>query len=87
MYYTGHGNGGLSGPLSIGHATSSDGITWTEDNAPIFIRGNFAWTKREIRSPTVINDGNLLKMWFAGDDVIVNTIWGRGYATANDGIY
>jgi len=73
--------------VALEHASSPDGITWAEDNTSIFVRSDFAWTMREIRSPAVINDGNLLKMWFAGDDVIANSIWGIGYASANAGIY
>lgn len=73
--------------VALEHAVSADGLTWTEDSAPIFTRSDFIWTDREIRSPFVLLDGSTLKMWFAGDDVILNALWGIGYATVADTIY
>lgn len=70
--------------VALHHAISSDGIKWVEDSAPIFTRENFPWTRREIRSPSILYDNQELKMWFAGDDLIAKKLWGIGYATMSD---
>ncbi len=72
---------------AIRHASSADGYTWVEDSNSIYTRSSFSWTAREIRSPTAINDGGMIKLWFAGDDYLDNAVWGIGYAEALDTIY
>lgn len=73
--------------VALTHSTSYDKAeTWIEDDVPIFTRGSFSWTAREIRSPSVIHDNGKLKMWFAGDD------WNRGlfaigFASVSDTVY
>lgn len=76
--------------VAIAHASSADGTHWTEDGGPIFTRDRFAWTAREIHSPSVLRDEEGWKMWFDGDDVHLDpqtsTYTGRfsiGYATAS----
>jgi predicted GH43/DUF377 family glycosyl hydrolase len=74
--------------VALHHAVSADGETgWSQDTNPIFTRHTFDWTEREIRSPAVLFDGSLLKLWFAGDDVIATQKLGIGYATADVNIY
>ncbi|UCG37889.1 MAG: hypothetical protein JSV00_06715 [bacterium] len=73
--------------VEIRHASSDDGLNWTEDDLPIFVRESFTWTRREIRSPCAVQDGGLIRLWFAGDDYLDNGLLGIGYATAGDAIY
>ncbi|MGA7593658.1 MAG: family 43 glycosylhydrolase [Gallionella sp.] len=55
--------------LKLHHASSSDGIAnWTQDNSPIYTNTDFSWTSSQIRSPTALQDGNAIYLWFAGDD-------------------
>jgi predicted GH43/DUF377 family glycosyl hydrolase len=65
--------------VAIAHATSTDGFSFTEVEQDIFTRGQEEWTKAEVRSPCVIQEGTLFKMWYAG-----HTSWfsssGIGYA-------
>jgi len=64
---------------ALHHAYSADGLTaWTQDAAPIRRLTDFAWTKREIRSPDVLLDGSTLRLYFAGDDLKGTGAWGIG---------
>jgi len=77
-----------------GHATSTDGITWTK-YAGNFCPGTFgdgcvldigppgSWDDIRLYSPTVFYDGTTYKMWYGGYDGIVGRI---GYAISSDGI-
>ena len=89
--YWNNGNPGETDPwdgyyqVAIEHAQSTNGTSWVEDTAPIWKRDMFTWTAREMRSPSVIRDGTLWTMWFAGDNVSTVTWTGQmgiGYATA-----
>jgi len=69
---------------AIGHATSTDGITWEIDpNNPVMapeFEGD--WEVTSILSAAVIHDGTEFKMWYGGgEDMIFET----GYATSPDG--
>jgi len=64
--------------VAIAHATSSDGIAFSEIEHNIITIGSSEWLKREVRAPCVIEDGTSLKMWFAGHSDINST--GIGYA-------
>ena len=64
---------------ALHHAYSSDGLTgWAQDAAPIRGLTDFAWTKREIRSPGAYVDGTTLRLYFAGDDLLNTGAWGIG---------
>lgn len=87
FWYNGDPNSPWGGyyQAALGHATSADGMTWTEDDVPVLTRDQFAWTSREIRAPAVIRDGAEWKMWFSGDNISATTYTGQfsiGYATA-----
>ena len=66
--------------VALHHASTRDGITWVEDAAPIFTRGDFPWTAREIRAPAVIAIDDRVIMWFAGDDILNGGAGGIGVA-------
>lgn len=53
--------------VALNHAISLDGgKTFKQDQAPIFVRGDFDWTKGEIRSPSALFENGKIKLWFAG---------------------
>lgn len=67
MYY----HAGPIFPYNIGHAVSTDGISWVKDPNPILTRGNnflgdFDWNM--ISTPAVIRVNNKLRMYYAGHD-------------------
>jgi len=70
---------------ALHHAWSADGITnWTQDPAPLRRLTDFAWTAREIRSPSALYDGMLrLRLYFAGDDLFNTGAWGIGQMTCS----
>jgi len=69
---------------AIHHALSPDGLTgWLQDPAPLRRKADFIWTQRELRSPAVLLDGTLLRLYFAGDDVLANGLWGIGQMTCS----
>ena len=76
---------GYSDMSRIGYATSTDGINWTKHpNNPVLDLGSSgAWDYHGVGEPTVIKDGTLYKMWYAGYD---GWWWRIGYATSSDGI-
>lgn len=53
--------------VALAHATSSDGKTFDE-TPNILVRDPNAWTSYEIRAPTVVDDGDHLSLWFAGNN-------------------
>jgi len=70
--------------VAIAHATSSDGLTFTEVEHDIFTYDNGDWKSYEVRAPAVIEDDGLFKMWFAGNNELLfqpGFIFGIGYAT------
>ena len=82
MWYVGYAGGTIA---AVGHATSSNGINWTKyaDN-PVLSRGaSGEWDARYVNNPTVIKDGAIYKMWYAGNAGSGESI---GYATSTDGI-
>lgn len=67
MYYTGVQKG-LSGPMAIGHATSSDGIRWTKDAGGPVVRpsGNRAdFNGLQVAEPAAVVRGNELWLYYA----------------------
>lgn len=76
----------------IGYAFSADGLHWTKHEAPVLTTGGSGtWDNCFIEGPSVLKEGGVYKMWYAGYDCEVNgqatdgkaTI---GYATSEDGI-
>jgi hypothetical protein len=52
--------------VALAHATSTDGIHFREIEADTFTIGGTSWHSWEISSPSVLEDGNILRMWFSG---------------------
>lgn len=77
----------------IGYATSADGLSWTKHPSPVLRVGNAqSWDNCFLEGPSVLKEGNVYKMWYAGYDCEVNGQPGDGkvnigYATSADGIY
>jgi len=72
--------------LSIGHATSKDGITWIkDDNNPVIPRGKRGeWDDRGTWDPFVIYEDGIFKMWYGGNSKGPdNCNW--AYAESKDG--
>lgn len=86
MWYTGHKGTNRSFDFQIGHATSSDGITWTKDpNNPVLTRGaTGAWDYAWIAGPSVIYDGSKYHLWYGAYDG-TNMIR-FGHATSSDAL-
>jgi predicted GH43/DUF377 family glycosyl hydrolase len=85
LYYHGQAEGlPILNYYDIGHATSSDGITWELDPAnPVLTRGAAGeWDSDEAYKPAVIHDGSEFRMWFGGGDGVKGRV---GYATSPDG--
>ena len=56
--------------VALAHASSVDGVTgWKADPTFFQVRGAPAWTTREVRSVTPVLDGNVLRLWWAGDQL------------------
>lgn len=70
--------------MSLGYATSSDGINWNPySNNPVMTHGN-TWDINGFLGINVIKDGSTYKLWYEGVDV--NGVNQIGYATSSDGI-
>jgi len=70
--------------VALQHAYSTNGMdSFVEDPSDIFEKSDFSWTSREIRSPSVLVDSSIIKMWFAGDDIFNSGKFGIGYASAD----
>ncbi|MEM7372029.1 MAG: T9SS type A sorting domain-containing protein [Bacteroidota bacterium] len=76
----------------IGYSTSPDGINWTKyPNNPVMKADDQGWDELFLSSPSVIQDGDTFKMWYASVDLSFNGNpsdggAGIGYATSLDGI-
>jgi len=55
-------------PITVGYADSADGITWATTNGnPVFTAGGAgAWDRPCVGVPSVIKDGTIFRMWYAG---------------------
>lgn len=53
---------------ALAHATSTDGTRFVEAEKDIFTFGHGDWKHEAVLAPTVIDDGGILKMWFAGQN-------------------
>jgi predicted GH43/DUF377 family glycosyl hydrolase len=85
MWYTGWNVGP---PLSIGYATSSDGISWTKDalNNPVIGSGTESWEAGGTSYCSVLPDpGGGYKMWYTGFNS-QGDYPAIGYAESVDGI-
>ena len=71
MWYQGRTSSSSTIRESFGHATSSDGISWTKDPSnPVLTPGpSGSWDAYNIHYPSVVYQGGLLRMWYHGFDV------------------
>ena len=69
LYYEG-GSIGVE-DFQIGHATSSDGVTWEKDaKNPVIPFGSAGeWDDRETWDPFVVFEDGLFKMWYGGTTI------------------
>jgi predicted GH43/DUF377 family glycosyl hydrolase len=83
LYFVGIDEGQV-GQLSIGHATSTDGVDWTMDpNNPVLTPGpEGEWDDEWLYGAAVIYEGGEFHMWFHGFD---GERFRCGYATSPDG--
>jgi len=83
MWYVGGKTANDEG-MSIGYATSSDGIDWVPYSSnPIITHGN-TWDINGFSGVNVIKDGSTYKLWYEGIDI--NGVNRIGYATSSNGI-
>lgn len=90
MWYA--GNGGRIAGNQIGYAFSDDGIRWTRYTRPgetipepvLPVGGSGEWDEGETVSPSVIQDGNTLVMYYQGSN-LDQTRTGIGRAWSTDG--
>ena len=69
--------------VALAHATSTDGIHFTEVETNIFTNGGSTWHSWEIRAPAVLQEGSTYRMWFAGHSAAGDpATTGIGYATS-----
>jgi hypothetical protein len=71
--------------VALSHATGSNGFTFTEVERDIFMYNTGDWKSYEVRAPSVLQEGNEFKMWFAGNTDPANFgqpsfVIGIGYA-------
>lgn len=80
LYYSG---GTVGTPVEIGHATSPDGLTWTEDPTNPVLRPDAAgtWDQWAVAHPYVITVGTQTRMYFTGYNDSANVLLQIGYAT------
>jgi len=66
MWYGGDNRTAGSQGLTICHATSLDGITWTKDsdNPVLDVGSNGTWDDTWLTEPNVVFDGSMYHMWY-----------------------
>jgi predicted GH43/DUF377 family glycosyl hydrolase len=81
LWYTGQANG----HSRIGHATSSDGVTWTRASAKPVLSPEAKWEKVAVMCPDVMWDDRAkqYRMWYSGGEQYEPDA--IGYATSPDG--
>jgi predicted GH43/DUF377 family glycosyl hydrolase len=84
MWYSGCDSARVG--VKIGHATSTDGLTWTKDPAnPVLVSLTSAeWDYSRIDYTSVLFDGSIYHMWYSGGSEPFK--WKIGHATSTDGI-
>jgi predicted GH43/DUF377 family glycosyl hydrolase len=73
-------------PLSVGFASSKDGITWTMYPASVLSPTPDTWDAYSVETPWVIREGGQYKMWYTSYLSISPWLGYIGYATSPDGI-
>jgi predicted GH43/DUF377 family glycosyl hydrolase len=84
MWYSGADNNN-GGNVSVGRATSPDGMHWTKDTLnPVMGHGSTVWDGKAAWIPKVLKIGNAYTMWFTGANS--SDVWQIGRATSTDGM-
>jgi len=86
MWYSGYSED--APPMhSIGHATSTDGVTWVRDTTnPVLEKGaSGAWDDTALNGPSVVFDGSEYHMYFHGARAVSDPQ--IGHATSPDGTF
>jgi len=85
MWYGGQGGSDNAGNMSIGYATSPDGLEWTKysGNPVLGLGADGSWDDYYVGYPWVVYDGTTYHMWYGGAELLHFRI---GYATSPDGI-
>jgi len=52
--------------IRIGHATSTDGISWVEQSTPVLTATPGTWDQAAVSTPVVIREGASYTMWYSG---------------------
>jgi hypothetical protein len=86
LYYEGGATG--VGDLQVGHATSTDGLTWTKDpENPVLGPGAAGeWDDGATWDPFVLYEDGVFKMWYGGERA-GHRDFQCGYATSTDGVH
>jgi predicted GH43/DUF377 family glycosyl hydrolase len=85
MWYTGNDSPvDVDFAPQIGYASSLDGMQWHRRSAPIMSGRPGMWDSDGVASPSVILDGDTLRMWYVAI-VSGRPSTGIGYATSVDG--
>ena len=86
LYYEGGATG--VGDLQVGHATSTDGLTWTKDPENPVLRPGAAgeWDDGATWDPFVLYEDGVFKMWYGGERT-GHRDFQCGYATSTDGVH
>ena len=83
MWYSG-GNNGNGINLSVGRATSPNGVLWTKDTLnPVTGSGSSSWDAKAAWIPKVLKIGGAYTMWFTGSNS--SDVWQIGRATSTNG--
>jgi len=85
LYFNGHAEGAaFLDSYDIGHATSSDGVSWEMDPAnPVLTRGaDGEWDDGSLWGVGMIHDQSGFRMWYSGSG---GEDFPAGYATSADG--
>ncbi len=85
LYFNGRDEGAsFPNAYDIGHATSSEGVSWVMDPAnPVLTRGaEGEWDDDSMWGAGVIHDASGFRLWYQGGD---GAIYAAGYATSPDG--
>ena len=72
--------------VALAHATSTDGLTFTEVETDTFVFQDVPWRTHEVRAPCVIEENDIFKMWFAGSNSLFfqpGFTFDIGYATSD----
>jgi hypothetical protein len=88
MWY--NGTDAVTNKVSIGHATSADGINWEKDslNNPVVLPGPVGdWDQWHVIAPQVTKIGSIYHMFYTGFYDESDSRRKIGYAWSNDGIH